>query len=210
MKKILGIITLAAFSATLAGAELVGSLQLDTSINSNDVDSISGLATRTGNGNANTRGTVEGAFSLQTAYTNGFVSGTVTYGAVDIATFSGTTRFRDMDRFAGGPPTGILVWDFDLSGQSATNAWVFKVDCDARRTGDPVPDEWYISFSGLGRTLDTTDVTTLTERGGAGYSQVTDLTKYVKIGDLPAGVAAGVYTWDPPLLICREFGSWLS
>ncbi|VGO18145.1 hypothetical protein [Pontiella sulfatireligans] len=59
MKKILAIITTVALSTTLASAELVGSLQLDTNNDTNGVDRLAGFVTRTGNGNTDTRGTVQ-------------------------------------------------------------------------------------------------------------------------------------------------------
>jgi hypothetical protein len=171
-----------------AHATLVGSLHINNNQSTNGVVTLKGFTTRTANGNANTRGTVVGDFSFLAGGTLG------NYGTQPpaIKTFSATTFIEHIDRYPGTTKKGIAVWDYDLSGISS-NAWELKVDFSDRNTVDA--DEWYISFNGLGRTLDTTDVTTLTP--GSGHAILADPTKYVKIGELPAGSdAVAVYSWD--------------
>lgn len=181
-------IAVAACTATLAGAELVCSLQLDTNNDTNGVDRLAGFVTRTANGNADTRGTVQGDFSLLTSVdlgVGGFVGATV-------RTYSGSTKLLKLNRYGGSGTGGIAVWDFNVSGM-VTNAWTFKVDYDSRRS-NCLASGWYVSFNGLGRTLDTTVVTNLAT--GFGSTLVGNALHYVKIGELPANTAAGTVEWD--------------
>lgn len=186
-QQVLGIIAVVALSSTIASAELVGSLHLATGQATNGFYSLAGLVTRTGDGDVETRGTVQGEFSLLPG------SDTNNLPASEIKVWSSTTVILDLDRYQPGPPTGIAVWDFDLTGMS-TNAWELKVDATGRRAGDSGVDEWFISINGLGRTLDTTDISTLSR--GDGYDLVSDVSKYIKIGDMPVGVAVGTNTWN--------------
>ncbi|VGO14175.1 hypothetical protein PDESU_02734 [Pontiella desulfatans] len=188
MKRTLAILTTVALSATLASAELVGSLNLDTNNDTNDVDRLAGFVTRTGNGNANTRGTVQGDFSLLTSVDLGVGGFT---GAI-VSTFSGSTKLVKLNRYGGSSTGGIAVWDYNVSGM-VTNAWTFKVDYSGRRS-NCLASGWYVSFTGLGRTLDSTVVTNLAT--GSGATLVGNALNYVKIGELPADTAAGTYEWD--------------
>lgn len=190
MKRTLAIITTVALSATFASAELVASLHLPA--NGMDtgkvLQSTNGIPTRTSTGNGNTLGTVAGMFSAQA----GTLIGVGSYTGFGLKTFGGTTEIQQTDRYGGGVGGGF-VWDFDLSGTTA-NAWELNVDFE--RTGGAVRDaEWYISFTGLGRTLDTTDVTTLVPGDGI-EALITDATKYVYLGNLGDGVLSGINTWD--------------
>jgi hypothetical protein len=174
----------------MAGAELVGSLHLHPNDDVADVISTNSLRTRTASGtaDANTRGTVEGSFSFLAGGTSANYSGTLP----QINSFGSATFLKDMDRYGGTAKKGIAVWDYDLSG-IASNAWELKVDFSDRHTTDA--DEWYISINGLGRTLDTRDLSTLVP--ATGHTVLLDATKYIKIGELPAGSdAAAVYQWD--------------
>ncbi len=188
-KKLLSVIAVLTITSAIASAELVGSLHLPTGIDTGKIlQSTNGIPTRTSGGNGNTRGTVEGTFSGQA----GTLIGAGGYTGFGLKTFSANTQILNTDRYGGGVGGGF-VWDFDLSG-TVTNAWELNVDFE--RTGGSVRDaEWYISFTGLGRTLDTTDVTTLAPGDGI-EALITDKTKYVYLGNLGDGVLSGTNTWD--------------
>ncbi|MDF7824617.1 hypothetical protein P4B35_11385 [Pontiellaceae bacterium B12227] len=194
MKRTLAILTTVALSATIASAELVGSLHLPANMAAvgKVLQSTNNIPTRTSDGNGNTRGTVEGAFSAQAGALIGAGTNPV-YTGFGLKTFSATTQLLNTDRFGGGVGGGF-VWDFDLSG-TVTNAWELKVEFDKRDGDGSTRDaKWYISFTGLGRTLDTTDVTTLAPGDGI-EALITDTSKYIYIGNLPTTVA-GTNTWD--------------
>jgi hypothetical protein len=188
-KKLLSIIAVLTITSAIASAELVGSLHLPTGMDTGKVlQSTNGIPTRTSPGDANTRGTVAGTFSGQA----GVLIGAGDYTGFGLKTYSGSTEIQQTDRYAGGVGGGY-VWDFDLSG-TVTNAWELNVDFE--RAGGTVRDaEWYISFTGLGRTLDTTDVTTLAPGSGI-EALITDISKYVYLGNLGDGVVSGTNTWD--------------
>lgn len=189
MKKKLTVLAILVLSTMLADAELVGSLRLLNNADTNDVLSLAGIPTRTD------IATVEGEFSCLGAVDLG-VGAAPPYTGIDIAAFTEKTTYRDMDRYGGGEPRGILVWDYDLTGQSAA-AWELRVNWDSRRNDPPgsvPPDNWYISFNGFGRTLDTTVVTNLA--AGDGSVLVKNQSKYIKIGELPVAETEGTNVWD--------------
>ncbi|QHI70118.1 hypothetical protein [Tichowtungia aerotolerans] len=190
--KVYSIMTIVVALAISMQAELVGSLHLPYTGGyiTNDIQSIKNIKTRVSGGDVSTCGRIEGDFSLLAGHTVGQDG----YNGADIQTrYSAATTLHDLGRYDNIEGRGIAVWDFNFSG-IVSNAWELKVDFKDRRASDTIPDEWYISFSGLGRTLDTTDITTLAP--GAGQGLLSDVSKYIKIGELPVGVAAGIYTWD--------------
>ncbi len=189
-KKVLSTLAVLALSATMACAELVGSLHLtDDDANSvTNITSVAGLPTRTSDGMANTRGTVEGSISIL-ASSDPLTTGS--YDGVDLKGWFTSTALADLNRFGGNESGGILVWDYDLSG-IVTNAWDLKIGYTRSRGTDA--SDVYISFNGMGRTLDTTVITNLTP-GEAG-ALVSDPKKYIKIGSLPAATAEGTNVWD--------------
>lgn len=182
-----------AFTATLASAELVGSLHVHPNDDVTNAERAGGLRSRTsaGTSDANTQGTVEGEVS--------FVAGRELASPItDVGAFADATKFRDVNRY-GGKNGGIVVWDYDLTGLT-TNAWELNVDYDSRQntTGDPLT--WYVSFNGFGRTLDTTVVTNLPTNTAGGTDllgdHLRDVTKYIKIGQIANAPAATNVTWD--------------
>jgi hypothetical protein len=190
--KVYSMMTIVVALAISIQAELVGSLHLPYTGGyiTNDIQSIKNIKTRISGGDVSTCGLIEGKFSLLAGHTVGQDG----YNGVDIQTqYYTSTKLHDLGRYDNIAERGIAVWDFNFSG-IVSNAWELKVDFKDRRTADTITDEWYISFTGLGRTLDTTDITTLAP--GTGQDVLSDISKYIKIGELPAGVAAGIYTWD--------------
>ena len=169
-------------------ASLVGSLHINTNQDTNDTLSVSGFTTRTSNGNQNTRGTVQGDFSM----IGGTALGAGDYTGMDVKTFSGTTILNDFNRYGSSGAGGIAAWDFDLSGIT-TNGWELKIDYTSRRS-DSEASGWYLSYTGASTTLDTVDVTTLSPGGGGAW--VADPSKYIKLGELAANSVSGVMTFD--------------
>jgi len=194
--KVLGIIVSLALSPLVANATLVGSFHTPYGQTTSGSDWLTGIHTRTASGNADTRGTVQGDLSLLAGATTGVDDyvGIGIGGAWMDATKIGQYSRRASDTTEAG---GASVYDFDVSGISS-DAWEMKIDYTGRRS-DCKESGLYISFTGLGRTLDTTDVTTLSV--GTGGTLVSDPAKYVKIGSLPANTASGIYVWDLTAII---------
>ncbi|MEA2068517.1 MAG: hypothetical protein U9P12_04890 [Verrucomicrobiota bacterium] len=175
----------------ISQATLVGSLHTPHGQTTSGSDWLTGIHTRTASGNANTRGTVQGDLSLLAGATTGVDD----YVGIGISgSWMAATRIGDYNRRASATAEagGASVYDFDVSGISS-NAWEMKIDYSNRRTTCE-ESGLYISFTGLGRTLDTTDVTNLSV--GTAGTLVSDPTKYVKIGSLPAATESGIHVWD--------------
>ena len=189
--KVLGMIVSLALSSLVANATLVGSLHTPYGQTTSGSDWLTGIHTRTASGDANTRGSVQGDLSLLAGATTGVDDyiGISIAGAWMAGTKIGHYSRRASDTTEAG---GASVYDFDVSGISS-NAWEIKIDYTGRRTTCK-ESGLYISFTGLGRTLDTTDVTTLSV--GTAGTLVSDPTKYVKIGNLPADTESGIHVWD--------------
>ena len=183
-------LTLALSPIIAAAATLVGSFHAPYGTTTNGLDWLSGIPTRFDSGAADTRGTVQGEMSLL----GGHPTGANSHIGIGIGTWMGTTQIGQYNRWdlsttEGG---GAAVYDFDVSG-IASDAWEIKVDYDGRRI-DCNESAFYISFTGMGRTLDTTAVTNLSL--GTGGTLVSDPAKYIKIGSLPADTPSGVFVWD--------------
>ena len=188
MKRILAMLAVSALAVLSANAELIGSLHMTAGIDILDVDVMGPETTRTGNGNVNTRGTVEGALSFLAATPGELIS--------DVRAFSASTVLRDLNRYGNNGNGGsLVVWDFDFTGQ-ASPAFNFHVDFTAE--GAKPLDQtmgFYISYNDGGSlSLDTTDITTATP--GAGALVTANAAEYVPLLDLGPTATSGVLDLD--------------
>lgn len=185
-------------------ATLVGSFHAPTTVDHTAVQSFSST-TRTSDGNANTQGSVAGTITA----IGGHQVGDSSYAGLNLSTFSGNSSFVDLDRFSNDDKGGLITWDFDLStylsgktiGTAAGNS-MFSLDVDfsGRRSGGVREGLWYISYTGGGLTLDTTDITTHagvgSASGTANAALVTNTSAYVQVLALGADTVSGTESVD--------------
>ncbi|MEN1679619.1 MAG: PEP-CTERM sorting domain-containing protein [Planctomycetota bacterium] len=193
--------------ATSARAELlVGSflLELNQTLGI-DQQSFSDLATRTGNGNVETRGQVEGSVDVMA----GQEVGTSSYTGAGIRNFSFVTQYNDLNRFGSEVNGGLVTFDFDFSSFLAgknigaslgQSAYSIELDYTGRRSSGGSTGQWFISYNGGGLTLDTTDITSHTVGGNASGVENGELVRntslYKPVLTLPAAVASGTASVD--------------
>lgn len=185
------ILALTLSSIVAQATTLVGSFHIPYGTSTNgSLNWLSGVPTRTASGDAETRGTVLGELSVL----GGHPAGLNSHPGLSLGAWMGVSQIAGLNRW---PLTTTeagcaVVYDFDVSGVSSPT-WALKVGYEGRRSDCPEAD-LYASFTGLGRTLDATAVTNLPI--GTGGTLVSDATKYVKIGSLPANTTSGTFTWD--------------
>jgi hypothetical protein len=169
-------ILMLALTAGIAHATLVGSLHYGVNDDTNGVDRLSGLATRTSDGDADTRGTVQGEIK----FLAGTSLGTGGYAGATFDSYSGVCHFRDLNRYAGSAG-GLITFDYDLTG--VVNEGVFKLALDFTYRSTVNDTQFYISYSnGSTLTLDTTDISTTPSHGATAI--VGDTSKYTQIATL--------------------------
>lgn len=181
-----------ALSTGLVHAELAGSLLLPVGVETTAVYLAS--TTRTTNGDAITRGTVEGMMHLLTSHHPTNQSETAWLGG-RTKSASGSCRFIEWNRYAHAIDyNGVVVWDYDFSGINVP-AWSLKLVVDRYSSRFGIPEHlFYISYNGDEMTLDETDISSI-DPGGLTAS-LDDTTKFRKIAALPYGVYGTIDTYE--------------
>ena len=181
------------FGAVAAQATLVGSLHYGSNADTNSFDRLSGLATRTGDGNLDTRGTVAG----EIRFLAGTSLGTGSYAGAKFDSYSFVCHFKDLNRYGGsGSGGGLITWDYDLTGVANEGAFKLAIDFTNRSTAQDT--QFYISYNnGSTLSLDTTDISTNASHGATAV--VSDTGKYTQIANLTG--AAGTMAIDLTAII---------
>ncbi|MFC1763391.1 DUF4955 domain-containing protein [Planctomycetota bacterium] len=186
-------------------AELVGSLLTATGGNiCTDQQSVGPLVTRTTDGDAHTRGVIEGSITIMA----GDKLGAGGYTGMDIRSGASDTQYIDTVLYAGH--TSLIVFDFDFSAYLSTHkpgteegefTYSLDLDYDWRLPAEGAYDAvMYLSYNrkkGRGFSLDTTDILLLNPTGGiAQAALIADTSKYVSVGTLPANVVTDFVSFD--------------
>lgn len=217
--KLLGMIVaiMASFIGT-SHAALVGSLLIDGSTlptDNTENQTYGPISSRgsSGGGNLNTRGNVVGDIHVLAGHTVG-ANG---YNGASLSNFSFVSQYNDLNRY-GGNNGGLITWDYDFSTElsgvtigsgNGETSYKLSVDYTNRRTDTNATAAFYISVSGNGLTIDTTDIRTLTIGTGdehVGHSTAGN-SNFGQVINLETGSANGIVEADiTPFIAAAQSG----
>ena len=188
---ITGIAAAIVLSAGIAQAELIGSLHMVTfPSNITGLDVAGPIATRTGDGDINTRGTIEGQVNYK-AFPG--------VGLGVLKSFSSGSHFKDINRYGSHANGGsVVTWDFDFSGQSSPEYnFHFDFTAEGGKPEDQTLGFWISYNDGGSLSLDTTDIKLADDATNGGDNLVIDNTaEYVPLLDVGPTAASGVLDVD--------------